>query len=182
MSLGKEYLEDHYYEYYNKETTFMAITIKDVRFSYCNLFQPQARPGQDPKYSVTILMSKTNTAAKALCDQAVAQAIENGVASKWKRRAAAAAGDLYTRRRRRSPFGRTTLRRRVQGLLGIYRVLQAAALRGRCTGAAHHRPDASLLRHVRQRKRKLFPVQLKRQKRDRLRLKRCAEGARRRTA
>lgn len=83
MSLGQEYLEDHYYEYYNKETTFMAITIKDVRFSYCNLFQPQARPGQDPKYSVTILVPKTNTAAKALIDQAVAQAIENGVASKW---------------------------------------------------------------------------------------------------
>ena len=83
MSLGQEYLEDHYYEYYNKETTFMAITIKDVRFSYCNLFQPQARQGQEPKYSVTILVPKTNTAAKALCDQAVAQAIEKGVVSKW---------------------------------------------------------------------------------------------------
>lgn len=83
MSIGKEYLEDHYYEYYYKENTFMNITINDVRFSYCNLFQPQARPGQDPKYSVTILISKTNTAAKALCDQAIAQAIENGVTSKW---------------------------------------------------------------------------------------------------
>ena len=37
----------------------MAITIENVRFSYCNLFQPQARPGQaEAKYSVTILVPK----------------------------------------------------------------------------------------------------------------------------
>lgn len=64
----------------------MNITIKDVRFSYCNLFQPKAPIGDptgDPKYSMTILIPKTNTAAKAAIDQAIAQAIEAGVAGKW---------------------------------------------------------------------------------------------------
>ena len=65
----------------------MAITINDVRFSYCNLFEPKApinNPNGEPKYSVTILVPKTNTAAKAAIDQAIAQAIEAGVSTKWQ--------------------------------------------------------------------------------------------------
>lgn len=64
----------------------MAITIPGVRFSYCNLFQPKApfnNPNGEPKYSVTVLVPKTNTAAKAIIDQAIAQAIEAGVPGKW---------------------------------------------------------------------------------------------------
>lgn len=62
----------------------MAITISNVRLSYCNLFQPQQKQGQEkPKYSVTILLPKTNTAAKAQIDQAIAQAIEQGPAKAW---------------------------------------------------------------------------------------------------
>lgn len=64
----------------------MAITINDVRFSYCNLFQPKApfnNPQGEPKYSVTVLVPKTNTAAKAVIDNAIAQAIDAGVSSKW---------------------------------------------------------------------------------------------------
>ena len=64
----------------------MPITITGVRFSYCNLFQPRApfnNPAGDPRYSVTILVPKSNTAAKAAIDQAVAQAIEAGVSTKW---------------------------------------------------------------------------------------------------
>ena len=64
----------------------MAVTIKDVRFSYCNLFQPKApfnNPQGEPKYSVTVLVPKTNTAAKAVIDAAIAQAIDAGVPSKW---------------------------------------------------------------------------------------------------
>ena len=64
----------------------MPITINDVRFSYCSLFQPKPPlndPTGEPKYSVTILIPKTNTAAKTAIDQAIAQAIEAGVASKW---------------------------------------------------------------------------------------------------
>ena len=64
----------------------MPITISGVRFSYCNLFQPKPRfnnPAGEPKYGCTILVPKSNTAAKAAIDQAVAQAIEAGVATKW---------------------------------------------------------------------------------------------------
>lgn len=61
----------------------MAITINGVRFSYCHLFQPQQRPGQDPKYSVTVLVPKTNTGAKAAIDQAVNSAIEAGTTKAW---------------------------------------------------------------------------------------------------
>ena len=64
----------------------MAVTINDVRFSYCNLFQPKApfnNPQGEPKYSVTVLVPKTNTAAKAVIDNAISQAIDVGVSSKW---------------------------------------------------------------------------------------------------
>ena len=64
----------------------MAVTINDVRFSYCNLFHPKApfnNPQGEPKYSVTVLVPKTNTAAKATIDNAIAQAIDAGVSSKW---------------------------------------------------------------------------------------------------
>lgn len=64
----------------------MAVTISGVRFSYCNLFQakpPFNNPQGEPKYSCTILVPKTNTAAKALIDQAIQQAIDAGVAKVW---------------------------------------------------------------------------------------------------
>lgn len=64
----------------------MPITIHDVRLSYANLFQPRPpfnNPAGESKYSVTILVPKSNTAAKALLDQEIARAIEAGVGSKW---------------------------------------------------------------------------------------------------
>lgn len=63
-----------------------AITINDVRFSYVNVFQakpPFNNPNGDAKFSVTVLVPKSNTQAKALMDQAIAAAIEQGVATKW---------------------------------------------------------------------------------------------------
>ena len=63
-----------------------AITVEGVRLSYCNLFQPKPpfnNPQGDPKFSVTILAPKANSAAKALIDQAVARAIEAGVSTRW---------------------------------------------------------------------------------------------------
>lgn len=61
----------------------MALTINNVRFSYCNLFQPKGNLGGDAKYSTTILVPKSNTSAKAAIDAAIAEAIEKGVTSKW---------------------------------------------------------------------------------------------------
>ena len=60
-----------------------AITIRNVRFSYCHLFQPQTKPGQDPKYNTTILLPKSETQGKALIDQMIAIAIEDGVNQNW---------------------------------------------------------------------------------------------------
>ena len=62
------------------------ITIENVRFSYCNLFQPKPprnQPNADPKFSVTVLVPKSNTAAKALIDQAINQAIADGISNVW---------------------------------------------------------------------------------------------------
>lgn len=64
----------------------MPVTINNVRLSYANLFQPKPpynNPTGEPKYSVTILVPKSNTSAKSLIDQEIARAIETGVSSKW---------------------------------------------------------------------------------------------------
>lgn len=55
------------------------ITLRNVRFGYCSLFQLN----QNGKYSVRILLPKSNTEAKALLDAARARAIEEGVNQKW---------------------------------------------------------------------------------------------------
>ena len=63
-----------------------AVTIRDVRFSYVNVFQakpPFNNPTGEAKFSVTILVPKSNTQAKAVIDQAIAVAIEAGVSTKW---------------------------------------------------------------------------------------------------
>lgn len=63
-----------------------AVTINDVRFSYLNVFQakaPHNNPNGEAKFSVTILVPKSNTQAKAIIDQAIAAAIDAGVSTKW---------------------------------------------------------------------------------------------------
>ena len=63
-----------------------AVTINDVRFSYVNVFQakpPFNNPTGEAKFSVTILVPKSNTQAKAAIDQAIAAAIDAGVSTKW---------------------------------------------------------------------------------------------------
>lgn len=63
-----------------------VITISNVRASYVNLLAakpPFNNPTGEPKFSVTILVPKTNVQAKAAIDAAVNAAIEAGVNSKW---------------------------------------------------------------------------------------------------
>lgn len=63
-----------------------TITIGECRLSYCNVFQPQPpfnNPTGDPKFSVTVLVPKSNPAAKAAIDAAINAAIEAGVSAKW---------------------------------------------------------------------------------------------------
>ena len=90
------------------------ITTGKVRFSYCNLFTPRAvQEGATPKYSVTLLIPKSDKATmqkiKAAMDEAAYQPQEHAA-----------------RRRRRAPE-RRRVRRRVQGLLRYHRQLQQQA-------------------------------------------------------
>lgn len=56
----------------------------EVRLSYVNLITPRAvQPGQDPKYSVTILIPKTDTATVANINESIKVAYEEGVSKKW---------------------------------------------------------------------------------------------------
>lgn len=59
----------------------------EVRLSYAHLSQPYVNPkqvGAEPKYSVTLLIPKTDTATKADIDSAMRAAYEAAVADSWK--------------------------------------------------------------------------------------------------
>ncbi|WP_410512073.1 DUF2815 family protein [Paenibacillus sp. BR2-3] len=61
-----------------------AVTTGQVRLSFVHLFQPHAnQPGQEPKYSTTILIPKTDVATKQRIDAAVQAAFNKGVAATW---------------------------------------------------------------------------------------------------
>lgn len=56
----------------------------EVRLSYVRLLKPYApNPQAEPKYSVTLLIPKSDTATKQRIDAAIQAAIEEGVATKW---------------------------------------------------------------------------------------------------
>lgn len=60
------------------------VTTGKVRLSYTHLFQPYAyQQGQDPKYSTTILVPKSDIATKQRLDVAIQAAVQAGVAEKW---------------------------------------------------------------------------------------------------
>lgn len=54
-----------------------------VRLSYAHLTTPRALEGQKAKYSVTLLIPKSDVATKQKIDAAIQAAISDGVASKW---------------------------------------------------------------------------------------------------
>lgn len=49
-----------------------------VRFSYCNVFEPRTIEGQDPRYSVTLLIPKTDTETIQKISAAIAEATKEG--------------------------------------------------------------------------------------------------------
>lgn len=60
------------------------VITNEVRFSYANVFVPKAiEQGQDPKYSVNILISKEDTETVDAVKAAIAQAKADGLQSKW---------------------------------------------------------------------------------------------------
>ncbi len=60
------------------------VTTGQVRLSYVHLFQPYAnQPGQEPKYSTTILIPKSDFATKQRIDAAINAAIQKGITGTW---------------------------------------------------------------------------------------------------
>lgn len=60
------------------------VLIKGARLSYANIFVARAmNVGQDEKYSVSILISKTDTSAITAVKKAIAAAVEEGKAKKF---------------------------------------------------------------------------------------------------
>lgn len=60
------------------------VTTGQVRLSYVHLFTPYAsKQGQEAKYSVTILLPKSDIATKQRIDAAINAAIQEGISSKW---------------------------------------------------------------------------------------------------
>lgn len=60
------------------------VTTGEVRLSYVHLFKPYAAmPGQEEKYSVTLLIPKADTATKARIDAAIEAARQKGITDKW---------------------------------------------------------------------------------------------------
>ncbi|QHI72880.1 DUF2815 family protein [Aminipila terrae] len=60
------------------------VTTGTVRLSYAHLFQAYAhQPGQEPKYSTTILVPKSDIATKQRIDEAINAAIQSGISEKW---------------------------------------------------------------------------------------------------
>lgn len=62
----------------------MSVVTGEVRFSYCNLFTAKAKkPGDEPKFSTTLLIPKSDIATKQRIDADIAAAIQEGTNSKW---------------------------------------------------------------------------------------------------
>jgi len=60
------------------------VTTGQVRLSYVHLFTPYAnKPGQEPKYSTTILLPKSDLATKQRIDAAIQVAAQKGVSTIW---------------------------------------------------------------------------------------------------
>lgn len=61
-----------------------SVTTGKVRLSYVHLTKPYAhQPGQEAKFSTTILIPKSDTATKQALDAAIEAATQKGVADRW---------------------------------------------------------------------------------------------------
>lgn len=62
--------------------TGTKVTTGKVRLSYAHLFEPHAIEGNEPKYSVSVIISKTDTDTLKAIKEAVEQVKKDGV-TKW---------------------------------------------------------------------------------------------------
>ena len=69
----------------NKENKIMSKVITGkVRFSYVNIFNSRSfQAGQDEKYSICLLIPKSDKKTLAAIKAAIDEAIEEGIKSKW---------------------------------------------------------------------------------------------------
>lgn len=65
----------------NAKTTRVVTGV--ARLSYANLLQPYGNNGQEPKYSVTVLVPKSDTATMQRINAAIEAAIQEGATRKW---------------------------------------------------------------------------------------------------
>lgn len=61
-----------------------TIVTGEVRFSFVNIFEPKAgQNGGDPKYSITILLPKSDVATKQMIDREIQNELQNGISTKF---------------------------------------------------------------------------------------------------
>ena len=68
---------------YNKSISATGVRLGEVRFSYANVLSPRTSDDGRERYSVQVLVPKTDAQAKKLIDAAVEAAATAGVSSKW---------------------------------------------------------------------------------------------------
>jgi hypothetical protein len=68
---------------YNKKLSETAVRIGEVRFGYVNVFKPRSNDDGTEKYSVQLLIPKSDAIAKKMIDEAIEAAANSGVSSKW---------------------------------------------------------------------------------------------------
>ncbi len=61
----------------------MKVLTGEVRLSYVNVITPRAQQGQEPKYSVTLLIPKSDLATKADIDASIQAAAQEAVGKVW---------------------------------------------------------------------------------------------------
>lgn len=59
------------------------VIIANARLSYANIFEPKAFEGQDPKYSVSLIISKDDKETIAVVQEAIKNALEQGKEKYW---------------------------------------------------------------------------------------------------
>jgi len=69
----------------NQPVDVKRVVTGQVRLSYVHLTSPRParQPGEEPKYSVTLLIPKSDLATKQRIDAAIQAAIQEGVTTKW---------------------------------------------------------------------------------------------------
>lgn len=68
----------------NQQASPTSLTTGQVRLSYVHLFKAYAnQPNQEPKFSVMVLLPKSDFATKQKIDAAINAAIQVGVSAKW---------------------------------------------------------------------------------------------------